>query len=107
MYFVFSLLAWSVATFIILGGAPEPVAGVSFTLLYFVVFGIWGIVWIIFCEKIVRRLGLPWPHLFLLLLVGLLYGLALALMGDVPPHVTLSFVPVIIVYLIKLSRLGA
>jgi flagellar biosynthesis protein FliQ len=55
----------------------------------------------------VRRLGLPWPHLFLLLLVGLLYGLALALMGDVPPHVTLPFVPVIIVYLIKLSRLGA
>jgi len=40
MYFVFSLLAWSVATFIILGGAPEPVAGMSFTLLYFVVFGI-------------------------------------------------------------------
>ena len=35
MYFVISLLAWSVATFIILGGTPEPIAGVSTTLLYF------------------------------------------------------------------------
>ena len=65
---------------------------------------IWGGAWIILSEKIVRWLGLPWPHLFLFLLVGPLYVLALTVMGDVPYHVTLPFVTVIILYLIKLSR---
>lgn len=107
MYLVFSCLAWFAVSFILLGGGAEPLAVMSFTILYFFFFGVWGILWIFLSELITRRSGRRWPYLSYALLVSLLYVFGYAVMENVPLEVSLPFVPVIILYLIKLWNLGS